>query len=92
LLKTISLRVTSAEVTKLAENTFRDMNVAFANELALICEHIGVDVIEAIKIVNTHPRVNIHNPRCGVGGPCLPKTILTDVKLNTKLAVCNEIN
>jgi UDP-N-acetyl-D-mannosaminuronic acid dehydrogenase len=64
---------TSAEVAKLAENTFRYVNIAFANELALICEHMGVDVIEAIKIANTHPRVNIHNPGCGVGGPCLTK-------------------
>lgn len=64
---------TSAEVAKLAENTFRDVNIAFANELALICEQIGLDAMEAIKLANTHPRVNIHNPGCGVGGPCLPK-------------------
>lgn len=64
---------TTAEVAKLAENTYRDVNIAFANELALICEHIGVDVIEAIRIANTHPRVNIHSPGCGVGGPCLTK-------------------
>jgi UDP-N-acetyl-D-mannosaminuronic acid dehydrogenase len=64
---------TSAEVAKLAENTFRDVNIAFANELSLICERIGVDVIEVIKIANTHPRVNIHTPGCGVGGPCLTK-------------------
>lgn len=64
---------TTAEVAKLAENTFRDVNIAFANELALICEHIDTDAMEAIKIANTHPRVNIHNPGCGVGGPCLTK-------------------
>jgi len=64
---------TSAEVAKLAENTFRDVNIAFANELALICEQIGLDVMEVIKLANTHPRVNIHRPGCGVGGPCLPK-------------------
>jgi len=64
---------TSAEVAKLAENTFRDVNIAFANELSLICERIGVDVMEVIKIANTHPRVNIHKPGCGVGGPCLTK-------------------
>jgi UDP-N-acetyl-D-mannosaminuronic acid dehydrogenase len=64
---------TTAEVAKLAENTFRDVNIAFANELALICEHIGVDAVEAIKIANTHPRVNIHSAGCGVGGPCLTK-------------------
>ncbi len=64
---------TTAEVAKLAENTFRDVNIAYANEMALICEHIGVDAVRAIKIANTHPRVNIHNPGCGVGGPCLTK-------------------
>ncbi len=63
----------SAEVAKLAENTFRDVNIAFANELALICESVGVDVIEAIRLANTHPRVRIHWPGCGVGGPCLTK-------------------
>ncbi len=63
----------SAEVAKLAENTFRDVNIAFANELALICEQIGADAIEVIHLANTHPRVNIHKPSCGVGGPCLTK-------------------
>jgi len=63
----------SAEVAKLAENTFRDVNIAFANELALICEQLGVDAMEVVKIANTHPRVNIHQPGCGVGGPCLTK-------------------
>jgi len=64
---------TSAEIAKVAENTFRDVNIAFANELALICEQIGSDVMEVIRLANTHPRVNIHKPGCGVGGPCLPK-------------------
>jgi len=64
---------TSAELAKLAENAFRDINIAFANELALICEQIGSDAIEVIKLANTHPRVNVHKPGCGVGGPCLPK-------------------
>lgn len=64
---------TSAEMAKLAENTFRDVNIALANELALLCEQAGVDVAEVIKLANTHPRVNIHQPGCGVGGPCLPK-------------------
>jgi UDP-N-acetyl-D-mannosaminuronic acid dehydrogenase len=63
----------TAEVAKLAENTYRDVNIAFANELALLCEQQGVDVIETIKLANTHPRVNIHVPGPGVGGPCLPK-------------------
>lgn len=63
----------TAEVTKLAENTFRDVNIAFANELALICEQVGVDVIDVIRLANTHPRVNVHRPGCGVGGPCITK-------------------
>lgn len=63
----------SAEVAKLTENAFRYVNIAFANELALLCERLGVDVVEAIKLANTHPRVNVHNPGPGVGGPCLPK-------------------
>ena len=64
---------TSAEVAKLAENAYRYVNIAFANELALLCERLGVDVIETIRLANTHPRVNVHNPGPGVGGPCLPK-------------------
>jgi UDP-N-acetyl-D-mannosaminuronic acid dehydrogenase len=71
--KVIETDVTTAEVSKLAENTFRDVNIAFANQLALICEQVGVDVTEVIKLANTHPRVNIHTPGPGVGGPCLPK-------------------
>ena len=69
----LSTDCTSAEVAKLAENTFRDVNIALANELALVCERLGSDVIEVIRLANTHPRVNIHKPGCGVGGPCLPK-------------------
>ena len=64
---------TTAEVAKLSENTFRDINIAFANELALLCGNINVDVFEVIKLANTHPRVNIHMPGPGVGGPCIPK-------------------
>jgi UDP-N-acetyl-D-mannosaminuronic acid dehydrogenase len=63
----------TAEVAKLAENTFRDVNIAFANQLALMCEQLGVDVADVIRLANTHPRVNIHAPGTGVGGPCLPK-------------------
>lgn len=71
--KVIETDASTAEVAKLAENTYRDVNIAFANELALLCEKRGVDVMEAIKLANTHPRVNIHKPGPGVGGPCLPK-------------------
>jgi len=65
--------IKSAEVAKLAENTFRYVNIAFANELALVCNELGVDGAEVIRLANTHPRVNIHKPGCGVGGPCLRK-------------------
>ncbi|MGQ4834353.1 MAG: nucleotide sugar dehydrogenase [Candidatus Asgardarchaeia archaeon] len=71
--KVIKTTALVAEISKLAENTFRDVNIAFANELALICEQLGADVIEVIKCANTHPRVNIHKPGNGVGGPCLTK-------------------
>jgi UDP-N-acetyl-D-mannosaminuronic acid dehydrogenase len=62
-----------AEVSKTAENTFRDVNIAFANQLALICEQHGADITKVIELANTHPRVNIHMPGPGVGGPCLTK-------------------
>jgi len=71
--KVIGTDALTAEVAKLAENTFRDVNIAFANQLALICEKLGVDVMKVINIANTHPRVKIHLPGPGVGGPCLPK-------------------
>ena len=71
--KIVETDATSAEIAKLAENTYRDVNIAFANQLALICEHCGADVTEVIKLANTHPRVNIHMPGPGAGGPCLPK-------------------
>jgi UDP-N-acetyl-D-mannosaminuronic acid dehydrogenase len=64
---------TTAEIAKTAENTFRDVNIAFANQLALICEQNGADIIKVIALANTHPRVNIHTPGPGVGGPCLTK-------------------
>ena len=64
---------TAAEIAKLAENSYRDINIAFANELAIICEQANTDVQDVIRLANSHPRVNIHNPGPGVGGPCLPK-------------------
>lgn len=62
---------TTAEIVKVMENTYRDVNIAFANELAKICDKIGVNVWEAIKLANYHPRVNIHYPGPGVGGHCI---------------------
>lgn len=61
----------TAELCKLAENTYRDVNIAFANELAKISERQGVDVWELIALCNKHPRVNIHKPGPGVGGHCI---------------------
>lgn len=61
----------TAETVKLIENTYRDANIALANEIAMICEGLGVDAIEAIDAANHHPRVNIHIPGPGVGGHCL---------------------
>lgn len=61
----------SAEMAKLAENAFRDVNLAFANELSLICDELGLDVWEIIRSANRHPRVNILNPGPGVGGHCI---------------------
>ena len=63
---------TTAEFTKLAENTYRDLNIALANELAQIAEATGVDVTEVIELANRHPRVNILSPGPGVGGHCIP--------------------
>lgn len=62
---------TTAELVKVIENTYRDVNIAFANELAKISDKIGVNVWEAIKLANYHPRVNIHMPGPGVGGHCI---------------------
>jgi nucleotide sugar dehydrogenase len=63
--------IRTAEMTKVVENTFRAVNIAFANELARICRHDNLDVYEIIRICNMHPRVNILQPGPGVGGHCI---------------------
>lgn len=63
--------IRTAEMTKVVENTFRAVNIAFANELAKICHHDNMDVYEIIRICNMHPRVNILQPGPGVGGHCI---------------------
>ena len=63
--------IRTAEMTKVVENTFRAVNIAFANELAKICRHDNMDVYEIIRICNMHPRVNILQPGPGVGGHCI---------------------
>jgi len=61
----------TAELVKLTENAYRDVNIAFANEISLVCEELGIDVWETLKLANHHPRVNILNPGPGVGGHCI---------------------
>lgn len=60
-----------AEMCKLTENSFRDVNIAFANELSMICDHLNLDVWQLIELANRHPRVNILQPGAGVGGHCI---------------------
>lgn len=66
-----STNAKTAEMVKLTENSYRDINIAFANEISIICDEINIDVNELIKLSNKHPRVNILNPGCGVGGHCI---------------------
>ena len=61
----------TAEMTKLMENTYRDVNIALANELAILSENMGINAWEVIKFANKHPRVNLHQPGPGVGGHCI---------------------
>lgn len=68
----VTTDIQTAEMTKVVENTFRAVNIAFANELMRICRYNNMDVYEIIRICNMHPRVNIANPGPGVGGHCIP--------------------
>ena len=61
----------TAEMCKLTENTFRDINIAYANELSKVCDRLGIDVFKLIELANCHPRVNVHSPGVGVGGHCI---------------------
>ena len=67
----VTTNARAAEMTKLTENAFRDVNIAFANELSLVADRMGVDVWEVIRLANRHPRVNILQPGPGVGGHCI---------------------
>lgn len=69
--KCLETNAKAAELAKLVENSFRDVNIAFANELSVICDKWGINVWEVIKLANYHPRVNILNPGAGVGGHCI---------------------
>jgi UDP-N-acetyl-D-mannosaminuronic acid dehydrogenase len=78
----------TAEMAKLTENSFRDVNIAFANELSLISDNLGIDVWELIELANHHPRVNILQPGPGVGGHCIavdPWFIVSSDPENSKL-------
>ena len=87
---------TTAEMVKLMENTYRDVNIALANELALIAERIGFNVWEAIELANCHPRVNIHKPGPGVGGHCIavdPWFIIEQAREESRLiSLSRDIN
>jgi len=61
----------TAEMCKLTENTFRDINIAYANELSKVCDRLGIDVFKLIELANCHPRVHVHSPGVGVGGHCI---------------------
>jgi UDP-N-acetyl-D-mannosaminuronic acid dehydrogenase len=67
----LSTDARTAEMAKLTENSFRDTNIAFANELSILCDKFGIDVWELIKLTNRHPRVNVLQPGSGVGGHCI---------------------
>ena len=86
----------TAEMCKLTENSSRDVQIAFANELSLICDKAGINVWELINLANKHPRVNILQPGCGVGGHCIavdPYFITADFPMESKIiADAREIN
>lgn len=86
----------TAEMAKLTENSFRDVNIAFANELSLICDRLGISVWELIRLSNRHPRVNILQPGPGVGGHCIavdPWFIVSQAPEESRIIrIAREIN
>lgn len=86
----------TAEMCKLTENSSRDVQIAFANELSLICDKAGINVWELIELANKHPRVNILQPGCGVGGHCIavdPYFITADFPMESRIiSQAREIN
>ena len=86
----------TAEMCKLTENSSRDVQIAFANELSLICDKAGINVWDLINLANKHPRVNILQPGCGVGGHCIavdPYFITADFPMESKIiSAAREIN
>ena len=86
----------TAELCKLTENSSRDVQIAFANELSLICDKADINVWELINLANKHPRVNILQPGCGVGGHCIavdPYFIVSDYPMESKIiGTAREVN
>lgn len=92
----IETQAKTAEMSKLMENTYRDVNIALANELAKICNHLDINVNDVIEMANKHPRVNLHTPGPGVGGHCLavdPYFIIAESPENSPLIkLARDIN
>lgn len=92
----LQTNATTAEMAKLTENSFRDVNIAFANELSLISDRLGIDVWELIDLANHHPRVNILQPGPGVGGHCIavdPWFIVSSVPEEARIIkMAREVN
>ncbi len=87
--------LTTAECIKLVENTSRDVGIAFANELAQVCEELHVDVFDVIRLANRHPRVNVLTPGPGVGGHCIPIDpwfLVENTKAGDFVRLAREIN
>ncbi len=91
-----STNARTAEMCKLIENSSRDVQIAFANELSLICDKAGINVWDLINLANKHPRVNILQPGCGVGGHCIavdPYFIVSDYPMESKIiGTAREVN
>ena len=91
-----STNARTAEMCKLVENSSRDVQIAFANELSIICDKANIDVWELISLANKHPRVNILQPGCGVGGHCIavdPYFIVSDYPMESKvIGTAREVN
>lgn len=86
----------TAEMCKLVENSSRDIGIAFANELSILCDGLGIDVNELIRFANRHPRVNILQPGCGVGGHCIAVDpwfiVAKDPKNSNLIRTAREVN
>ncbi len=94
--KCVVTNARTAEMTKLTENSYRDVNIAFANELSIVCEKLGINVWELIELANLHPRVKILQPGPGVGGHCIavdPWFIVSSAPLEARLIrTAREVN